>query len=91
MSDDETYPIHKEDFEVVMIRDGKHEFTAMPEDYKRIFIEAENPLLAQMDDVIAKEKGWRPIAATKPGVLTAPEVGARQRASAGPFVDRSKL
>jgi hypothetical protein len=86
------YPHRMEMFEVVMIRRSTSEFEAKPADYKRVAVEASEPLQAMLDDKVQAEgKDWRPMCATKPGVYTDPEVNARRREMEGPPVDRSKL
>lgn len=77
--ENESYPRHVEAFEVVLLRDGVNQMAAKWEDFKRLPVEAENTLQAQMLDAVRAEKGWSPIFATKPGLLTEPEVLARRR------------
>ena len=85
------YPKHNEQFEVVLIQDGVHEFNATPKNIKRIAVEASDPLAAMLSDETQKEKGWRPLCATKPGVMTTPEIMARQRAFEGGVTDPTKV
>lgn len=91
MPEAESYPVHKETFDVVLLKHGVSEMVAKTTDFKRISVEASGPLQAQMHDDVAKEKDYRAIFATKPGVLTDPEVHARRREMEGDPVDRSKI
>ena len=79
---DETYQMRKEAFDVVMIKNGKHEQTAAIEDYRRVPVTATDPLQAQMSDEVAAvaKDGYYPMLVAKPGVLTGPEMQARARA-----------
>ena len=87
----ENWPIHKEAFEVVMLRDGVSQMLAEEKDLRRVSVEASDTLQAQMHDDVRKEKGWHPIGVAKPGILIESEVMARRRALEGPPIDRSKL
>lgn len=88
---EENYPKHTELFEVVLIQDGVHEFTAKPSNLRRVVVTAPDPLAAMLDDEVHKTPGWRPLCATKPGVMTDPEVAARRRELEGPAVDYTKI
>jgi len=81
---DEGYPVHKEHFEVVLLKEGASEMTALPADFKRVLVEAESTLHALMD-AKAQVKGWRPLLVAKPGMLTEPEVLARRRETDKPY------
>lgn len=74
----ESFPKHTESFEVVLLKDGASQMSASVSDFQRVAVEAESPLQAQMSDE-AKKDGWTAIYATKPGLLTEPEVLARRR------------
>ena len=88
---DNNFPTHTELFEVVLLKDGTNEMKANTEDFRRVPIEASSPLQAQMSDKVLVE-GYHSIFATKPGILTDPEVMARRRAMDGESkVDRTKL
>lgn len=91
MPEQENYPINKEAFEVVLLKDGVSESSALPPDFKRIPVEASSPHAALIDDSVSKEKGWRPLFATKPGVVTDPEMLARQRELNGKEIDKTKV
>jgi hypothetical protein len=73
-------PNRSEPFEVVMLKLGVSEVAAKPEDFRRVPIEATDPLQAMQSDAVAKTEGYRPLFAARPGVLTDPEVHARRRA-----------
>lgn len=90
---DTNYPQHKESFEVVLIKRNISSLTAKPGDFKRIPVVATDPLAAQMSDEVIKEKEWLPLFAAPPGVLTDPEIQARQRELSAEVdvVDRSKI
>jgi hypothetical protein len=66
-------------FDIVMLKEGVSEFEAKTTDFKRVPVEARDPLQAQMSEAVAKEKGYRVLFAAKPGVLTDPEIMARRR------------
>ena len=77
----------KETFEVVMIKNGRTEQSAAIEDFRRVRVEASDPLQAFTHEDVQKIEGYYPILTAKPGVLTDPEVHARRRsfeASSGP-------
>ena len=78
-----------EQFEVVLLKDGVSDLSAKPEDFKRVLVEASSPIAAQISDK-GKVEGFRSIFATKPGVMTEPEVMARRR-QVDVQVDRSKI
>lgn len=85
------YPKHSEDFEVVLLKHGVSELDAKPEDFKRIPVTAESTLAAQMHPDLAKEKDYRPLFVSKPGVPTDAEVHAQRRVLEGPKVDYTKV
>jgi hypothetical protein len=90
--DDGYYKPRLEHFEVVCIKDGASVLTATPEDFKRIPVDAEDPLAAQMNDEVRKQaEGHVILFAAKPGIMTDPEVMARSRSFDSNQVDRSKL
>jgi hypothetical protein len=70
----------KEAFDVVMLKNGKHEATATIEDYRRVPVMASDPLQAQMSDEVAAQEGYYPLRVSRPGELTGPEMQARARA-----------
>lgn len=88
---DQSYPKHVEQFEVVLLKDGASEFTAKADDFKRVAVDAIDPLAAMLSEQVGATKGFHALSATKPGVLTDPEVNARRRDLEGPAVDRSKI
>ena len=67
-----------ENFEVVLIKLTASEFTAKPEDFKRVPVDAADPIQA-LHTPEANVKGYRVMWATPPGVLTEPEIMARRR------------
>ncbi len=82
--------------EAILLKNGKSELNAMPEDFKRVFVEAENPWAAQGDENVVKvanEEGYRVIGASPVGTLTDNEILAHQRKAMGEQepLDRSKL
>lgn len=86
------YPEHKEDFDVVMMKDGVSELTAKPEDFKRVSVTAKDPIDAQTSETVQKEmKGYRVLFAVPPGVMSDPEIHARRRTMDFDTVDKSKL
>jgi hypothetical protein len=74
-------PSRKEAFEVVMLKNGAHDLTAKPEDFRRVPVTATDPLQALQSDEVAEAKkdGYYSLFAAKPGVLTDPEIHARAR------------
>lgn len=76
---EESYPVHKEQFEVVMLRNSVSDAHALPGDFKRIEVTATDPLAAQMSDLVRAETGYTVLFAAKPGVMTDPEIHARRR------------
>lgn len=89
---EESYPVHKEPFEVVCIREGVNPIAAKPEDFLRVPVEAADPLSARMhDDLVEKAKGFDPYVAMKPGIMTDMETSAYSRVANGAPTDRSKI
>ena len=88
MTDSLSRPQH---FEVVMIREGASELTATSEDFRRVPVDAADPIGAVTSKEAAAVKGWRPMFAAPPGVPTEPEIMSRRRALEGPVVDKSKI
>lgn len=89
---DQTFPQHKELFEVVLLKRGISSLTAGVGDFKRIPVEASAPGMALLDDKIMAEMGeYVPLFAAPPGVMTEPEIHARRREIEGPPVDRTKV
>jgi hypothetical protein len=81
-----------EQFEVVLIRRSANEMSATPASFKRVAVLAPDPLAAMMSEEVRREgKDWRPICATKSGILTDPEVNARRLEMEGPPIDKSKI
>lgn len=70
----------KEAFEVVMIKNGKTEQSAAIEDFRRVRIDATDPLQAFTHEDVQNMEGYYPILTAKPGVLTDAEIHARARA-----------
>jgi hypothetical protein len=92
MSDmDQNFPLHKEPFDVVLLKRGVNSLDASTGDFKRISVEASDPLSAQMHGDVAKEKDYQALFAVPPGVASDPEIQARRREMEGPAVDRSKI
>ena len=87
----EPYPEHKEDFEVVMLKDGVSELDAKPEDIKRVHVNAVSSLAAQMHDDVQKFEGHKAVFVAKPGVPTDLETHARRRELEGAPVDYTKI
>jgi hypothetical protein len=71
-------PGRGEQFEVVLSREGASIATALPHDYYRLAVVAENTIRARL---IAEEAipGWRAIACVRPGEQTPEELEARRR------------
>ncbi len=88
---EERYPEHKENFEVVLLKKGVSSLTASPDDFKRVAVEASSPLAAHLDDSVLAEKDYVVLFTAKPGVATEPEIMARRRVMEGSPIDRSKL
>lgn len=77
-------------FSVVLVKRSANEMSAKSDDFKRIEVQAADPVAAMLSDEVQKQKDFRPMCATKPGILTDPEIMARRR-ELDPTVDRSKL
>lgn len=88
---DQNYPTRKEMFDVVMIKKGINDMTAKPEDFKRVSVEATDPIAAQTDDKVIAENEYRVLFATRPGVPTDPETMARRRVYEGHVTDPTKI
>jgi hypothetical protein len=88
---DPNYPVHTESFEVVLLKKGVSSVAAATADFKRLPIVASSPLAAQIHDDVMKETDYVALFATKPGVMTEPEIHARRREMEGPPVDRTKM
>jgi hypothetical protein len=91
---EDTYPVHTELFDVVMVKDGVSHNDAKPEDIKRLPVVASGPLAAQISDeamAFAAKEGYTAVHATKPGVLTELESLAMRRQMEGSVPDRSKI
>jgi hypothetical protein len=82
-----------ENLEVVLLKNGKTELSAVPEDFRRVPVVSTGPLQAIMCDEVAKvaAEGYSVLYSAQPGVLTGPEVLARQRSLEGTPIDRSKI
>jgi hypothetical protein len=91
MPETDEYTVRKEMFEVVCCKEGVNTLEAKPEDFKRIAVEAADPLAAQLSDSVREAaKGYQIMFAAKPGIMTDPEVSARVR-QMSPSFDRSKM
>ena len=78
--------------DVVLLLRTASEFTAKQSDFKRIPVQAVDPIAAQGDPAVVKfEKEYRCLGAVPPGFETEPEANARQREYAGGVTDRSKI
>ena len=87
---DQNYPKRLETFDVVLLKDGKHDGNAEPDDFKRVSVTAESPLAALMDDKVQAEKGFTPRTAVPPGMKTEPEIMALRR-KMDPPTDKTKI
>jgi hypothetical protein len=81
------HPVHKEHFDVVLVKEGVPEHGATMGDIKRVSVQAESPIAAQM---AVHEKGFRVHRATPPGMLTDLEVFANRRTYDGGTTDPTK-
>ena len=78
--------------DVVLLKRDVSEFTAKLSDFKRIPVQAADPIAAQGDPEVAKhDKEYRCLGAVPPGFETEPEANARQREYAGGVTDKSKI
>jgi hypothetical protein len=82
-----------ENLDVVLRKSGKTDQASEPEDYRRVSVVATGPLQAMMSDEVQKAagEGYDVLFTAQPGVLTGPEVLARQRSLEGTPIDRSKI
>src|SRR5690349_21796909 len=71
-------PDRREQFEVVLMRDGASIATALPPDYYRLPVVAENTIRARLS-AEAVIPGWRALACVRPGEVTPEELEARRR------------
>ena len=87
------YPVSIEPFEVVMLKQGVSEFTATPDDFRRVPVVAADPIKAQQDpDVLAAEQeGYTVMLASRPGIQTQAEVLARGRLYDCSVTDKCKI
>ena len=87
------YPVSTEPFEVVLLKQGVSEFTATPDDFRRVPVWATDPINAQQDpDVLAAEKeGYICLLASRPGIQTQAEVLARGRLYDCSVADKCKI
>lgn len=86
-------PNRSQNFEVLMIKKGKHIHLAVPDDLVRVPVSASSIGSAlEHPDVVAKD-GYVPVQAAAPGISTPYENEARRRAhdAVSSTVDRSKL
>lgn len=81
----------KELFDVVMLKNGVNDMSALSTDFKRIPVEAGAPFEALTHKDVTNVTGYHPLFAVPPGVATEPEVHARRRELEGPLVDKSKI
>lgn len=85
------YKPQEQMFDVVCLKAGVNVLTAAPDDFKRIAVQAPDPLAAQMhDDVRKSADGFTILFSAPPGVMTDPEIQARVRVMS-PMTDRSKI
>ena len=87
------YPVSTEPFDVVMIKNGVSEFTALPDDFRRVPVVAQDPMKAQMDPGVlaAEAEGYRCMLASRPGIQTQAEVLARVRLYDCSTADKCKI
>lgn len=94
MADEDNYPKHVQNFDVVMLRkaDGVHALNATTADFKRIMVTAASPVEAMMDATVEAQvkAGYTVIHAMPPGVMSESELLARRR-EMDPPTDRSKI
>ena len=79
-------PQRLEHFEVVMMKSGgPGAHAAKPEDFKRVPVQAADPMNAQFSDEVdaAKKAGFDFVMVAKPGQETEPEMQARHRELSG--------
>lgn len=94
IADELNHPQRSEEFEVVLIKRGKNPSFAETADFNRIRVTARDPLAAQLSaesDAAQKKFGAVVMHVTKPGMMTDPEIMARQREMNGPATDKSKI
>lgn len=92
MSDPQYEKPRTEHFDVVLLKRSVSEFSATPGDFKRIAVEAADPISAQADPkVMEEEKEYRCLGAVPPGYQTEPEMMAQQRTYAGNVTDRANI
>ena len=92
MSDPNYEKARTEQFDVVLIKRAASEMTAEPGDFKRVEVEATDPLAAQYDSKLEPHLGeYRVLWATKPGYQTDPERQAQARAYNGKVSDPTKI
>lgn len=87
-------PVRKEAFDVVVLRNGKSEFDARWEDFRRVTIHAESTLAASGDPQVAqlsKEFGGYVHAVVPMNHLTPAEMMARRREVEPTTIDKSKV
>lgn len=92
MSDPNYEKARTEAFDVVLIKRTANEMAAVPEDFKRVEVEATDPLAAQYDAKLTQHlTDYRILWATKPGYQTDPERQAQARAYNGKVSDPTKI
>jgi len=78
------YPARTERFDVVLIKSDVAPHDAPSDAFRRVPVEADGPLGAQLHDDVEKAKaeapGWRFMFVMPPGVMSDPELRARQAA-----------
>jgi putative sterol carrier protein len=85
------FPTHTEDFDVVLLKDGVSDLTASPSDFKRVLVTGQaDPIAALMSDT-AQVKGFRPLFALPPGVMSSAEIMANRRVMDNDTLDRTKI
>jgi hypothetical protein len=87
------YPVSTESFEVVLLKQGVSEFTATPDDFRRVSVRATDPIMAQHDPevIAAEQEGYICLLASRPGIQTQAEVLARGRLYDCSVTDKSKI
>jgi hypothetical protein len=92
----DTYPTHRENFDVVMLKTGVSPTTAKPDDFRRVNVVAGSPFEArQAAEVAAAEaEGWATQDVKPPGSPSELEHQAGLRAheaAMGPPTDKTKI
>lgn len=89
----DTFPEHKEDFEVVMCARGISPNGAATKDFKRVRVTSASSWAARFDQKVEAEKDHVAFSVVKPGIWTQEELLAREREmfQANPPIDRVNI